>query len=202
MKTRTIITAVVIIALVVSVAYNFRSCGLDKKYSKLAAEKARVEADYAAALERIVGYTEAIRQSDETIAALNETILKKNAKIISLQSELADLQASEPPTTPEIEAMPIVINLRGQIAKLTEAFSLSQSTIKDKDAVIGEWELKYGNAIKISETWKTAYENEHSLPVQSEALFKIAERRAKMNKIFSKVAVVAAAGAVAYGLLK
>lgn len=85
----------------------------------------------------------AIADRDKQIAALMDTISTDRGMIDSLNTTIEHLKATEPPTTPEIEAMPIVINLRAQVKTLTNGFNLAQTTIANQEKVIVEWQGKF-----------------------------------------------------------
>jgi chromosome segregation ATPase len=206
MKPKTLITAIVVIALVVSSLLALKSCQLDRKLRdmklKYEAYRALAQAEYELSQEHIGELNAEIVARDKNISKLESSVAEKQALLHAVSAELAELQATEPPTTPDIEELPIVINLRGQVANLTRMFSLATDTINDKDMIIAEWKGKFAAQVTISEEWKNQYDNERALRVQSEEMFKTCERRLKLNKIVSKTALVAVAGAVVYGLVK
>ncbi|MCK9599094.1 MAG: hypothetical protein M0R06_08645 [Sphaerochaeta sp.] len=203
MKLKTI--AIIALCVVASV-FIFKSCRSDAKLKKAKAEyaeaKAVAEAEQAISLGHIKDLTNEILVKDNAINGLKAEVKVKDEKIRTIQAELSELQGQEPPTTPEIEALPIVINLRGQVAKLTEMFTLSQEVIKSKDKEIELWAKKYDAQAAISGEWKAMYDKEHQLRLMSEGIVSGLESRVRGAKFLNKVAVVAVAGAVAYGLLK
>ena len=166
------------------------------------AYRAVAEADHAAMTEKVSHMTNEISRLGAAIAEKDAKVAQYVERVSTLTAELTALQDAEPPTTPEIEALPIVVNLRGQVAKLTAAFSLAQDTItlqgEEIALLVGQRELLEGVAAE----WRGAYEREHALRVQAEGLFKLSERRVGMNKVVTKVALGVAAAGVAYGLLK
>jgi hypothetical protein len=186
-----------------------RDCGLTEKY-KLARDdynelKKITDADHALSLSRIEELTQAVGQANETIVQKEADIAVKNAKILVLSSRLDELIDNEPPTTPDIEAMPIVVNLRGRVAKLTEMFTLSQDVVSLQAEEITALKGKCIALESIGDEWKKSYEKEHILRVQAEGLFKNLERRVKSQGLLGKVksaVIVGAAGYVAYSILK
>lgn len=201
-----IITAVVIIALVVSIFCVARSCKSNSDYKNLklqyAGYKAIAEAGHEISQNHIKELNGTIAGLTSDIAGKESEIAEKDGRIAALSVRLDELQNTEPPTTPEIEAMPIVINLRGQVARLTEMFSLAQETINTQREEIALWAKKYEAQAAISGEWQSEYEREHQLRLMSEGIVGRLERRVRGAKFLNKAAIVAVAGAVAYGLLK
>jgi hypothetical protein len=106
---------------------------------ELAAYRSQVDslqADNAIKHEALLKAEETITQAHAAEAVALEDAVKAKRETAVAQAALAELQAQEPPTTPEIESLPIVINLRGQVARLTEMFTLSQAEGAVKDRLI------------------------------------------------------------------
>ena len=206
MKAKHIITAVGLIAIVVSIFCVARACRLSNDYRQLKLQyvgyRAISEADHKMSMDRIDGLTKELSHMTNEVLAIEAGNKVKDAKIVALSTRLDELQNAEPPTTPEVEAMPIVINLRGQIAKLTEMFSLAQEAISARDTEISILKQMYANQVEISNEWKANYDREHALRLSCEGLVKHLESSVKASKFLNKAAIVAVAGAVAYGLLK
>lgn len=172
-----------------------RACGLSDKY-KLARDdynelRAATDADHALAVGHIAELNNAIVSADATIVNLEKVITQKNKDITLLSARLAEIVGQEPPTTPEIEAMPIVVSLRAQVGTLTRMYSISVDIINEKDRVIDLWSKKFDAQVTISETFKQMYDKEHALRLASEGLFKIAEHKLKMSNAWSTVKTVA-----------
>jgi chromosome segregation ATPase len=170
-----------------------------KDYSEL---KRITEADHELMSIRVDELNKAIGHRDETIGQLERKVTQYVEKTTTLTAELTALQNAEPQTTPEIESMPIVISLRGQVAKLTEMFSLSQATVAAQRAEIAEYVGQVKDLRQLSEEWKGAYEREHKLRVQAEGLFKICERSRKLNKFWRTTSIVATGAMAGLLLLK
>jgi chromosome segregation ATPase len=205
-KQQNIITVALVAALVVLSIFIFRSCRADERLRKAKLDYAEyrqtVETENELMSNRLDELNKAIGQKDEVIGQLEQEVTGYVEKLRHTTQELTDLQNAEPPTTPEIESMPIVINLRGQVAKLTEMFTLSTAALtlqtERADALVGQvklWE-------EVSAEWKAAYEREHTLRVQSEGLFKMAEQRIKMNKFWKTTTAVATGVAAGILLIK
>jgi hypothetical protein len=105
---------------------------------------------------------------DVKIAQYVEKIQTYHAEITTLSARVEELQNAEPPTTPDIEAMPIVINLRGQVAALTQAFDLSQKEVTLQKQISAELWGKVSNLEKIADEWRGMYDREHALRVNCE----------------------------------
>lgn len=202
MKFKTI--AIIALCVVASV-FIFKSCRSDAKLKKAKAEyaeaKAVAEADNEASIHRIDELTNNISHMTNEISQLREDVKVKDSRIVALSTRLDELQNAEP-VQPELESEPLVINLRGQIAQLTEMFTISEQAGKLKDKEIELWAEKYAAQTAISAEWKKSYDNEHQLRLMSEGIVSGLESRVRGAKFLNKVAVVAVAGAVAYGLLK
>jgi septal ring factor EnvC (AmiA/AmiB activator) len=203
------IVVILVIALIVCSFFAYRSCRSDSKLSKQLLKyeelKSQSEASHDASLKLIDGLTARIGQMTEEIVQLETDVAERQTKINLLSDQLAAIVGQEPPTTPDIEAMPIVINLRAQVATLTEMFALASNSIIDKDIAISKWEEKYNAQVKISAEWKNNYDMEYALRVQAEELFKSCEHSKKVNKLWGNVKAVAlglAAGVVVSAVSK
>jgi ElaB/YqjD/DUF883 family membrane-anchored ribosome-binding protein len=206
-KTRSIILAALVVVLVVLGIAQLRSCKLDKKYRDLKAayetERNIANAGHALSVAHIEELNNAIGQADKTIVKLNGVIREKSVLISELSIQLDGLIDNEPPTTPEIESMPIVVSLRKQVGKLTEMYSLSQEVITLQNESATVLRGKFDAQVTISETWKQEHDKEHALRLSCESLLKLSERRVSNPwKIVKSVAVGVAAGFVAGSLLK
>jgi uncharacterized protein HemX len=206
-KPQTILTAALVVALGLFGVSQFRACKLDKKYRDLKAayetDRKIAEADHALSVAHIAELNNAIASADKVIGQKNADIKAKSDKITLLQRRLDDVVGQEPPTTPEIESMPIVINLRAQIQNLSNMYSLATSIIDDKDEVIAQWSDKFYSMKKIAGEWKGMYDREHALRVNCEGLLGVCESRVPGPwKTIKKVALGVAAGFIAGSLLK
>jgi hypothetical protein len=186
-------------ALIVSLVHCPDSAALAKAKADYAQFKAIAAAADALKQAALLKAEETITQKDAEIAERDKSIVAKNAQVAALTATLHDLQAAEPPTTPEIESLPIVINLRAQVKALARAFDLSQNVVIEQGLQIKAWEAKFNAQVTISETWRTRYENERTLRVACEGMFKAAEHQVKANKFWRTAAIVA--GAVAVGAI-
>jgi len=168
------------------------------QYEAAVAEREAAAAAHAADLARIEAV---IAQQNEKIAQYVANIQTYHAEITTLRGQLADLQADEP-VQPELEDEPLVINLRAQVARLTEMFVLAQRTSSEKDGIIVSLNTIVAAKDEAIAAWRGQYEGEHALRVQCEALFKKSESARKANSIGKKVALVVAAGAAIYAVAK
>lgn len=154
------------------------------------------DAQFLAAQGRIEGLSQEIRARSEANAILQASVAAKDAKITLLSGQLANIVGQEPPTTPEVESLPIVINLRAQVAKLSEMFALSEAASKEKDDIIYNWEVKFNSQVKITLEWVRRYEQENALRLAAESMFKMSQRQSTKTKIICGAIAVAA---VIYG---
>jgi hypothetical protein len=196
-----------VFALVAIVSF-LRSCGLSEKYreQKLAYTELRAvtDADHAVQLLFIAERDKLIAQKDAEIVQYTERITTYQRQLSVLHTQLNELQNTEPPTTPEVESLPIVINLRGQVARLTEMFSVSQRIVSEENEIIKAWEVKFAAQVDISESWKKQYEDEHALRLACEGMNKTLENKVKTTRFRGKIwtaAALVAGGYAGYRLL-
>lgn len=203
------LTPAVIVALIAASLFLLtRNCGLTDKY-KLARHdyeelKKITEADKQLSLAHIEQLNNAIAQANNVIVQKEAEITQKAEQIKVLSRDLADLIASEP-SQPELESQPLVINLRGQVSKLTELYSLSQQTVTLQTEEIDVLKGKCIALGAIGDEWRVQYEKEHALRLLSEGLVGSLEKRVKAQGLLGKVksaVIVGAAGYVAYSILK
>lgn len=184
-------------------AFVDRSCNADRELAKARAAYAEnvrlLEADNAMKRDAILRAEETITQLNVEQAQLNASIVAKNAQLATQQAELEALQNAEPPTTPEVEALPIVISLRAQVARLSSMFTLSEAKCADYERIVASLKTELTAKDDIIASWRGQYENEHALRVQAEGLFKDYQRAYKANKFWRTTAIIA--GAVAVGSL-
>ena len=129
---------------------------------------------------------------------LRRDVTTANAKIVSLTHTIIDLAATEPSTTPDIEALPIVINLRARVARLTEGFSLAQITIGDQDKIIANLELVVKNTEKIAADWEADYNRSQALLATERSLRLTSEKKWKRTSLLAKAETVVITGGVGY----
>ena len=205
MKPKTILTAIVVIALVLFGVSTLRSCKLDKKYRDLKAayetERKIAEADKALSVAHIEELNNAIGQMTNEVVRLSEEVLSKRKRISELSIQLDELISSEP-VQPELESQPLVISLRKQVSKLTEMYSIAEQTITLQTASAAILGGKFDAQVLISAEWKGMYDKERALRVNCEGLLKVCERRVSSPwKTARTVAYGVAAGFVAGALI-
>jgi hypothetical protein len=202
-KLAIIIGAVVLALVIVLVFFCVRSCqGPNEKYWMRVAvhEQAMKDAAaaHAASLEEIK-----VLQADNAAkvaenVTLKGTVVTQKGTIAALNRTIQELTAVEPPTTPAEEALPIVINLRARVAKLTEGFSLAQATIATQEKIIANLELVVKNTEKIADGWKTDYERSQGLLATERGLRIKAEKSGTRASMVAKVEAAIVCGAGAY----
>ena len=82
---------------------------------------------------------------------------------------------------------------------------MAESIIKEKDAIISNWAIKYEDAVKIGDKWKEDYEREHELRLLGEKRIGKLESSLRWNKFWktgTALLAVAAGGYVAYDLIR
>lgn len=137
----------------------------------------------------------------------SEAVLKakvaQDAKELALAHQtIAALQASEPPTTPEIEALPVVVSLRAQVRAFSVALAVAERTISDQSDIIFKLEQDKKDLWEWGASWEAQYEREHTLRLASENLFKLSEHRFKLNKTVTYLVVGAAGAGLVYSLVR
>jgi len=198
----------IIIAVCIIVAGFFlaRSCSLGAKYEAM---KDQYEAYRLIAKADNEMKMRAIEEANRVILARDAEIRRflaevaENDKVLSeTQQSLHNLQQLEPTIQDKDE---LILNLRGQIFKLTEMFTLSQNTVASQRAIISNWEEKYNAQVKISEAWKAQYENELHLRVAAEGLITTLEGKVKVARLKGRawtIVAIAAGGYVGYRLIE
>lgn len=178
---------------------------------KLAQAEARYEALKAASLKAIADLTNQVKEwtakalfHEKEAAKYLKEAKDTKAKLTVVSKQLADLQAQEP-YYPELEGHPLVINLRAQIAKLTEQYSLALSVIEKQDLTITNLTLEVSDLRAAIDAWSAKYTKLEGLWHSSELLYadcKTAVKHARRKSLWKGLALGVAAGAVTLGLLK
>lgn len=163
------------------------------EYEALKAETAHAQSE---ADERIAALAEAIADKESAIVQIERNLAQYVAKTTTLTAELTALQSAEP-AQPELESEPLVINLRAQVVKLSEMFSLATGTITAQSQEIDALKGKAALWQEVAAEWRGKYERETTLRLNAESLFRLSERRRKADRIW-KYAAPAAALAVGY----
>lgn len=157
--------------------------------------------NHAAQAERLA-LLATIAEREASEATLKAKVAQSEKELAAARRTIAELQANEPPTTPAIEALPVVISLRAQVRAFGVALTAADKTISDQSDTILKLELDKKDLLALGETWKSQYDREHTLRVQAEDLFKLSERRYKLNKTVTLVAVTAVGAGIVYGLVR
>ena len=136
-----------------------------------------------------------IAELTESIVVINTTIEVKNTTLVKLRVALAEAKT---------DAERVAI-LTAEVKVWSEKFSLAQSVIVEKDAIIAAWAAKYGAAVTISESWKQKYEGELHLRTLAEKGWKASERRLRWTRVMSNIKsglIVGALGYLGYSAIK
>lgn len=211
MKTRTLAT--VVIGLVVLLTLGFladQACNVlpgrlqeaEARYRAAVAVAAEKDAQAAEARAALVA---AIAEREAMEAALKAEVAQANSELAVVSQQLEALQGQEPPTTPDIEAMPIVISLRAQVRTLSEGFSLAMETIKKQEERIVLLERDKADLLSLVGSWKAQYEREHSLRLAAEGLYEDSQKVFGLFRLSGTVKNVVIGGLAAgtiYGLLR
>jgi len=154
---------------------------------------------------QIAQMTETVGQRDkeiaekvETIGHMTNAIGRKDANLEALGQKLKQLEISG-----DLPAQ--VANLKEQVKAWSDKFSLAQSVIAEKDAIIADWTVKYSAQVTISESWKQKYEGESRLRTLAEKGWKASERRLRWTRVMSNIKsglIVGAIGYLGYSAIK
>jgi hypothetical protein len=178
--------------------------------SKLAVERAKyndankLNAELQGQLDRQIAESIALVKAREgRIAVLEGEAVVLTNRIGHLTNAL--VQANEPPTTAEQEALPIVQYLRARDKMQEERFSLAMAdNLKDHQVID---ELRGVNAAKDLQlgAWQVKFDEEHGLRLMSEDLGLAKDRRIRAlerGSIVKSVVVGAVVGTATYLIFK
>ena len=174
----------------------------EAKYQVLVAETALK--DEAAAAERARLMTE-LAVHEEHEASLEAAVETTTAQLRAAKATIADLQAQEPETTPEIEALPIVINLRAQVAQFSLALEAAESTIASQREEISLLKQDKMLLVAQADTWRAQYEREHALHLAAKGLYDKSTKVLglfKLSGIAKDILIGGLAATAIYGLVK
>ena len=194
---------VILIALVVAMIGMARFCSdsREKYWMRVAVHE---QAMKAAAAEHAASLAEIKTLRADNVQKVSENVILKravvtaNVTIAALNHTIDNLTSAEPSTTPDIEAIPIVINLRARVAKLTEGFSLAQATIWKQEKIIANLELVVKNTEKIAADWEADYNRSQGLLATERSLRLASEKKWSRVSIVAKVEAAIITGAGAY----
>jgi hypothetical protein len=158
---------------------------IKKAQADYAEAKKVYEADKELSLARIDELTSTVSHMTNAAAQYEAQAAQDQAQIASQADTIAALQAAEPPTTPEVESLPIVINLRAQVAAVTRAFNLSQNVVTTQGLEIKALKEKCVALEAIGDEWKAQAQREYALRVAAEGLAETAIKHRKTSKYLS-----------------
>jgi len=139
-----------------------------------------------------------IAEKIETIGHMTNAIGRKDSDLTELVQKLHQLEVSG-----DLPAQ--VANLKEQVKVWSEKFSLAQSVIAEKDAIIADWAAKYSAQVTISESWKQKYEGELHLRTLAEKGWKASGRKLWWTRVMSHIKsglIVGALGYLGYSAIK
>lgn len=195
--------ALVIVAVLVCLYYADRSFQSRAALAKAQAaydDLAKVTAADHEVQQGIIENAEArIDEQDVTIGHLTNTIAAKQAELDRLAAIVAQ---PVPPSTPDVEALPTVIALRGQVSTLTLMVTEAGGIIADQERVITSWETKFNAQVEITDATKRQYDNERALRIAAEGMASTYRSALRGAKTWRTVALVAGAAAAASILTK
>ena len=121
-----------------------------------------------------------IAEKNEVIGHMTNAIGRKDANLEALGQKLKQLE-----TSGDLPAQ--VANLKEQVKAWSEKFTLAQSVIAEKDAIIADWSAKYSAQVTIGDMWKQKYEGETRLRTLAEKGWKASERKLRWARIGSNI---------------
>jgi len=168
------------------------------KYEKLSEmkEQEKKEAD-----ERIAASSAKIGELEEKIAAHEVAAAEREKRISRRNVRIASLKKEETRLKGEVTTLETITaqrdNFKLQRDELEQKFTLAEQQLAEKDGIITNWELKYGEQVKITNEWIAKYMAEEELNQSLKGLVKLQERKVKSLKLTSRIQSVvnAAAGA-------
>lgn len=204
-----VVLIIVLLGAIIIIGYLNYTAGIKAKELKAQYEamKAESEAEKAESLQEIEQLRNIIAQKDREIRIINAQIEYKQGEISTLHEQTTKLESAYA-TLVEEDALNYVAkidNLTKQVELWKQKFTLAQSIIYDKDAIIFGLTEKYEAQEKISLEYKTLYENELALRELAETRLKIADRRIRGLRIGGTIKtgfIVGLAAVVVYGLAK
>lgn len=188
---------------------TFRQCNLTKRVN-IAEEAYRQQVVATEVLQKksdaiiavLTASSQAALERADGLAVENSTL---KAKVAAQAGTIADLQAAEPPTTPELEALPLVISLRAQNRALLEGFTLAQQTIAQQDEEIKALRLVIVDQRLIIAEWEAKFNREQALRLSSERLSATYKRELTKFRLTGTVKTVVIGGLAAglvYSMVK
>jgi len=121
-----------------------------------------------------------IAEKVETIGHMTNAIGRKDSDLTQLVQKLHQLEVSG-----DLSAQ--VANLKEQVKAWSDKFSLAQTVIAEKDAIIADWSAKYSAQVTIGDMWKQKYEGETRLRTLAEKGWKASERKLRWARIGSNI---------------
>ena len=166
-----IIVGVLVVGLCFS-AYGYfaTQADLKAKQAQYDAYRKLSIAEEAAKDARIAGLQSDNANLRKINGVLNGQVVVDDQIIASDRQTIAFLRKNEPATTPEIEKLPIVINLRAQIVALNAGFVDAQKEVADVKLVNLNLVAQLGNDEKIITDVNAKYNAEHAMRLSCEAL--------------------------------
>jgi len=202
MKTSNLIKWIAIIGLAVACLALLDGHGKLSKKNKALAESADV----------LAAESEMLRKTLADERTFAEGVIKlKNGEIDKLQGEKVgllggmagkdrDIAGLEDELAGLTDNIDIIVNLKLQIVKRDERYSLALGVIDRQEKQLKAWEIKYNAQVLISETWekesgswKRQYEGERTLRLSL-------QKELGIVKVGNKATLVAEAGVSIYGI--
>lgn len=168
---------------------------LKDKYESLSQ---MADAQFKASATIIATQTGEIRKLQDLNAKLGLDVEKKKSTIADLGKKLADLEASYPDLT---EPAAQIANLKAQIVQWKDRFTLAESVIADKDAIISNLRAQFIAQVVITDEWKARYEGEHAARLACDKALRAANTKIRVLQFKGNVktiAVAVAGGYIAY----
>jgi hypothetical protein len=197
------VTAIIIIALAVCCFFWAKSCRSDSqlRQMELKYETYRnlvvadnemtkkwideLESRQAELMGEIDSQNTVIASLDTTISTLKGKVKDANATTEKLRTEVQPVLDANPKVAELVASLDAGILLRDKVIVEQEEL------VKGLKVRIDLGDQRFNNQVEISDSWKKMYENEHSLRLQAEGLFKACVHSRAKSKLWGNVKAVA-----------
>jgi len=216
MKTKTKINLSILVAglvLLALIIVGYRSCNPYDKKSILKGKYDALSQEYETqknnSKAQISSLRNIIAQKDEKIRNITAHIVEKEGEISTLHAQTDELESTYSELKEELVSVDTlqlkVDNLEAQVNLWKQKFSLAESVIADKDAIIFSLNEKYESQVEISFNWETMYNNEVKLHSLCKQRLSMADKKLKGLRFTGTIKnglVLGLAGVVIYSLVR
>jgi|GEM_PF-6152814 len=191
-----LITAAFAVLLAATVYFAVRAL-TERPDSAYWMSRAEHEAEVAALNQRLARLDAAISERDSRIAAERQALTAAHQALSDAERKLQEAQAAEPSASPDIEAHPLVLNLREQLRLQDARYAEARSVITQQAELISTLEAQTADLRLAAELWKAQYQAERALRLSAESTLKGTELRLRRTRAIQTLehgALIALAG--------